>query len=333
MNSIADATLSWLLLVLGLIALVGGAEGLVRGSVAIARRLGISPLLIGLTVVGFGTSTPELTASVSAALKESPGIAVGNVVGSNIANILLILGVSALIAPIATTKSAFLRDGTALIIASLILAVVCAIGSLNRGVGLALLVLLAGYVYLSFRLDRAKADAASVVHREQAEAISFQPTKLWTSILWTLGGLVALIVGASLLVNGAITIARTMGISETVIGLTIVAVGTSLPELATSVVAGLRGQSDVAFGNVIGSNIFNILGILGVTSVVRPLAVPSQIIQFDIWVMLAATGIAVLFSISGWRISRWEGLVLLCGYAAYVGILFWPSGRAFFGLS
>jgi cation:H+ antiporter len=145
--------------------------------------------------------------------------------------------------------------------------------------------------------------------------------------------MVALIVGASLLVNGAIAIARTVGISETVIGLTIVAIGTSLPELATSVVAGLRGQSDVAFGNVIGSNIFNILGILGVTSLVRPLAVPAQIIQFDIWVMLAATVAAVLFSVSGWRVSRWEGLVLLCGYAAYLGILFWPSGRAFLGLS
>ena len=312
-----------MLIVLGLVALVGGAELLVRGSVSVARSLRVSPLIIGLTIVGFGTSTPELSASIGAALKGAPGIAVGNVVGSNIANILLILGIAALITPIATTKSAFVRDGSALVGASVILAVVCLFGVLDRAVGYAFVLLLIGYIYISFRQDR-RGNGAAVVHREQAEEIHHRPAATWTAALFIMGGLVGLIGGAWCLVDGAISAARAWEIPEAVIGLTIVAVGTSLPELTTSVVAGLRGHSDVAFGNIVGSNIFNILGILGVTAVITPLEIPSRIAGIDIWLMLGVTLVAVVFSITGWRVSRWEGFVLLCGYVGYMAILFLP---------
>lgn len=315
-----------LLLGLGLIGLVAGAEFLVRGSVALAYRMRISPLVVGLTVVGFGTSTPELAASVGAALSGAPGMAVGNVVGSNIANILLILGAAALVSAIATTKHAFVRDGSALIGASVILAGVCWLGAVDRITGGLLLVLLAGYVGLSLIQDRRRANAAAAVHREQGEAVHLQPSALWVSALCVVGGIAGLVAGAWALVTGAVTIARAWEVPETVIGLTIVAVGTSLPELTTSIVAGLRGQSDVAFGNVVGSNIFNILGILGVTALVSPLDIPHRIAAFDVWLMLAVTLVAVLFAVTGWRITRWEGFVLLCGYAAYIGFLFLPGG-------
>jgi cation:H+ antiporter len=254
------------------------------------------------------------------------------VVGSNIANILLILGVSALIAPIATTKKAFLRDGSALMAASLILVGVCVLGTLGRGIGMALVLLLVAYVWLSFWLDRRGTAAAADLHREQAEAVELRPSRLWVAVVWSLTGLAALVGGAALLVEGALVIARSSGISETVIGLTVVAVGTSLPELATSVVAALRRQSDVAFGNIVGSNIFNILGILGVTALVSPMAIPDRIAAFDVWLMLGVTMAAVAFAVSGWRICRWEGAVLLAAYLAYTGALFWPSTSTVLGL-
>lgn len=324
--------MTWILLVVGLILLLGGGEALVRGSVGVATRLGVSPLVIGLTLVGFGTSTPELVASVQAALIGAPGIAVGNVVGSNIANILLILGVSAIILPVATTRDAFARDGTVLIAASLIFVAFVVVGSLGRAGGVALLALLGAYTIYTYLTERMTHDASAQMHEAEAREVT-REMALSVGLLLTGGGIAAVVGGASLLVGAAIEIARQLGLSETVIGLTLVAVGTSLPELATSITAALRRHGDVAFGNIVGSNIFNILGIAGVTAVVSPIAMPSEIAAFDIWVMLATAALLVVFAISGWRITRMEGAIFLAAYAAYLLLQLSPSVRATVGLS
>jgi cation:H+ antiporter len=305
----------------GLVLLVVGAEFLVRGSVSLARRLGVSSLLIGLTLVGFGTSTPELVASVTAALRGSPGIAVGNVVGSNICNVLLILGVCALIYPLATTRSAFVRDGPVLLAVSGFLVAAAWSGSLSRPLGAVFVVLLGGYIAYTYWTERRAADAGAALH--SAEALQVPTLKLTWPVAagMAAGGIGVLVAGAALLVDGAIQVARDYGVSETIIGLTVVAIGTSLPELATSAVAAARREADVAIGNVVGSNIYNVLGILGVTALIRPIDVPAEIWAVDIWVMLAAAVVLVVFALSGLRINRWEGGLLLAGYVAYVAYL------------
>ena len=299
-------------LIAGLLLLAIGGELLVRGAVDTARHLRVSPLLIGLTLVGFGTSTPELVTSLEAALVGSPGISVGNVVGSNIANILLILGLAALLRPIATPSNSFRRDGGALILATAAFTAVVLSGFVSRVVGAGFLLMLALYIIYCYRNERVAPSP------RQPEKILLSP---WLATAFAAGGLVLLIVGARVLVFSAIDLARHAGISETIIGLTIVAVGTSLPELVTTVVAGLRRESDMALGNILGSNIFNMLGILGVTAVVRPIAVPAEIAGFDIWVMLAATGALIFFALTNWQLSRREGAILLAAYIAYTGYL------------
>ncbi len=313
--------MAYLEILAGLVVLVLGAELLVRSSVAIARRLGVSTLLIGLTLVGFGTSSPELVASITAGLKGSPGIAVGNVVGSNICNVFLILGFSALIAPLAITRKAFLRDGPVLVGASALLLLACLLGEVSRWFGVVLLALLMAYLVWCYRTEREDPQAAAIDEAAAAAIPAGAPVSMSVSGLGTAGGLLLLVAGAWLLVGGAITLARTLGISEALIGLTVVAVGTSLPELATSVVAAARRQADVAFGNIIGSNIYNILGILGVVAVIQPVAIPPEIVAFDIWVMLGSSALLVAFALTGWRIVRWEGAALLAAYGAYVAWL------------
>jgi cation:H+ antiporter len=305
----------------GLLLLIFGAELLVRGSVGVARRLNVSPLLIGLTLVGFGTSSPELVASVTGALKDSPGIAVGNVVGSNICNVFLILGLSAAFSPLTITRKAFLRDGSMLIAVSLVLVGLVLYGFLSRALGIVLVALLISYLYYSYRQEKQGAVEAAHVHEAEAATVPSLGGSLSVGIAASLAGLALLVGGAYLLVEGAIELARGFGISESIIGLTVVAVGTSLPELATSVIAAVRRQSDVAFGNVVGSNIYNVLGILGTTAIVKPIAVPSEIAAFDIWVMLAGAILLAVFAVSGWRIARWEGGVLLAIYGLYMAHL------------
>ncbi|HRK95080.1 MAG TPA: calcium/sodium antiporter [Rhodospirillales bacterium] len=308
-------------IVVGLVLLVVGAELLVRGSVTLARHLGVSPLLIGLTLVGFGTSTPELVASVTGALKDSPGIAVGNVIGSNLCNVLLILGTSALIYPLATTRRAFKRDGPVLLGASFILLAIAWHGSLSRPVGAIFVALLAGYIVYTYRTEKVHPNASGALHSAEAEQVPVLSMSWPLAAAIAVGGIALLVLGAYLLVDGAIQIARGYGISETIIGLTVVAIGTSLPELATSAVAAFRREADVAIGNVVGSNIYNILGILGVTALVQPIAIPPEIMAVDIWVMLVATVVLVVFALTGLRINRWEGGVLLGGYVAYIAYL------------
>jgi len=322
------ASLDLLLLVqlgAGLLLLVAGGDGFVRGAVAIARRLGLSPLLIGLTLVGFGTSTPELLTSVQAALAGSPGIAIGNVVGSNTANILLILGLAALVQPLRTQPEAFKRDGSVVLLAALACLAVIMLGEIGRLAGLALLTALFAYIGYTYVQERRVHDASAAMHAAEAE-LEPRPRRLWLALLFTLGGLLATLLGAKLLVDGAIELAAAAGISETIIGLTVVAIGTSLPELTVSLVAAFRRQADVAFGNIVGSNIYNVFGILGVTALVTPIAVPPEIIALDIWVMLGATVLLLAFAVTGWRVNRLEGAVLLGAYALYMTALFaWPA--------
>jgi len=307
-------------LAFGLLLLVAGGDGFVRGSVAIAKRLGLSPLLIGLTLVGFGTSTPELLTSVQAVLADSPGIAVGNVVGSNTANILLILGVAALLQPLRTSPETFRRDGAMLLVATISCVGMVLWGAIPRGLGLVLVLALVVYIVHAYRQETRTQDASAVMHAAEADAAP-GPRRLWVALLFTMGGLGATLVGAKLLVDGAIATARALDVSEAVIGLTVVAVGTSLPELVVSITTTIRRESDVAFGNIVGSNIYNILGILGITALVRPLAVPAEIAAFDVWVMLAATVALLVFAVSGWRVNRLEGGLLVGAYAAYLGWL------------
>ena len=302
-----------LLVLGGLALLVVGGDLLVKGAVNLALRLGITPLVVGLTVVAFGTSAPELIVSLSAALRGSTDIAMGNVVGSNIANVLVILGATALVSGI-PTKGHDLRESWAMMIgASLLLIALAFTGEIGRIEGMVLLVALALVLWRQFSTGSAE---------DAGELEGAEPGARWRKIiLWLAGGLVALPIGAHLLVEGATDIARVFGISEAVIGLTLVAIGTSLPEMAASVAAARRGRADMALGNVVGSNIFNILAILGITSLVKPLPVPQQILHFDLWVMLAAALLMGPFLFRAIPIGRRVGAALLAGYAAYVVVL------------
>lgn len=304
----------------GLILLLAGGDLLVRGAVAAARRFGVSPLLIGLTLVGFGTSTPELVTSLQAAFAGSPGIAVGNVVGSNIANILFILGLAALLSPVGVAPEPFKRDSTVLVASQLACMAVVVYGFLSRPVGLIFIAALVGYVVFTYFQEQWTPNPQDP-HVREGEVEDAPNVSLPLALCMTLAGLGLTVFGARFLVDGAIALAREAGISETVIGLTIVAVGTSLPELVTSVVAALRKQSDVALGNIVGSNIYNVLGILGVTAAIAPIPVPPEIAAFDIWVMLAVTLVLVVFGFSGRQISRPEGVALLAAYGGYLLVL------------
>lgn len=308
-------------LAVGLVLLVVGGELLVRGGVATAQHLRVSPLLVGLTVVAFGTSSPELVASVTAALKGSPGIAVGNVVGSNICNILLVLGLAAILAPLVTRRHAFLRDGLTLLASTLLVVGVALVGELSRLVGGIFVAGLIGFIVYCYRNERQHPGESAVSGHEPPAETTRLTRHLPLAVLVVAAGLAALAFGASLLVDASVTIARQLGISDAIIGLTVVAIGTSLPEIATTIIAAWRGQADVALGNVVGSNIFNSLGILGATAVVQPIAVPAEIAHLDVWVMLAATLALIAFAGTRWKLERWEGGLLAGGYAMYIAYL------------
>ncbi|KEJ94851.1 cation:H+ antiporter [Pseudosulfitobacter pseudonitzschiae] len=301
--------MDYLYVLAGLIGLFFGGEALVRGSVGIARRMSIPPLLIGLTVVGFGTSTPELLVSVDAALRGVPDIALGNIVGSNIANILLIAALSALVWPIRVMGATLRRDTAVMIAATLCLIPVFALGQITRLSGAALFAALVAYlVWAYLKPGDAEPEGDDVT----------PPASTLVSVAWVIGGLVALMFGARFLVDGAVSIARGYGISEAFIGLTIVAVGTSLPELATSLIAAFRRQSEIAIGNIIGSNIFNVFGILGVTALIAPIPVASRFLTFDLPVMIAVSLILTALLMTRPVIGRGVGVAMLAGYIAYV---------------
>ncbi len=311
----------------GLALLLFGGEVLIRGAVGLAKRAGISPFIVGLTIIGFGTSAPEVVVSVDAALSGSPGIAVGNVIGSNVANILLIVGAAALFMPLAVHPDALKRDGTMMAFATVLFIAIALMGTATWYHGVIAITVLIAYLAYSIWSDRQGNDAVAQMHSDEGELLqSGLPDKLWVMLLALGIGLVALVAGSRFAVIGASAIAHEAGISEEVIGITLVAFGTSLPELATAMVAAARKQADVCIGNVIGSNIFNLLGITGAAAIAAPLPFAASVVTFDIWVLLAVTVLFMWFMLTGRRIQRWEGLVLLLLYFTYISLHFLPDG-------
>lgn len=309
------------LLICGIGVLYYGAEWLVRGAARLAASLGVSPIVVGLTVVSFGTSAPELVVCTVAAWGGNPDLAIGNVMGSNLANIGLILGLTALVRPLDVRARVVWREMPLMLLVTLALYPLAWDGVLSRGDGVLLLFALVAYLIFVFYSVE---DEAPEILGEYEEFMkeSDRTTSLvsGTDVLWVIAGSVCLVLGGICIVEGAVEIASSLGISEVVIGLTVVAVGTSLPELATSLVAALRSEADIAVGNVIGSNIFNVAAILGTASVVSPLAIPSHVLTRELVVVVAMS--LLLFPIlrTRWRIRRWEGALLL---ACYVGAVTW----------
>lgn len=302
-----------LLLVAGLALLVVGAEVLVRGAARLAAAAGISSLVIGLTVVAYGTSAPEMSVSLLATLGGQPDIAIGNVVGSNIFNVLVILGLSAIAAPLTVSKQLVRLDVPVMIGVSLLAWFMAANGVIGRGEGVLLLVVSVGYTLMLLRVGRTEA-----VEAETTQTTSAGGRATLVSIALVAVGLALLVIGSRWLVSSATAIARDFGISELVIGLTIVAAGTSLPELATSVLATIRGERDIAVGNAVGSNIFNIVAILGVSAVVGGgIPISEAVLRFDLPVMTAVAVACLPVFFTGWTIARWEGAVFLGYYVAY----------------
>jgi cation:H+ antiporter len=325
----------YLLVLGGLICLLVGGEALVRGSVSVARKLNISEFVIGLTLVGFGTSVPELVTSLQAVERGAVGIAVGNVIGSNVANIMLVLAIAALIAPIAVHPEAIRRDGAVMIGATLLLCALLWFDQFTRIGGLVLVGLLIAYLGFSLLADQTRGGPAAGLHEAEGETVTAH-YGLVTGLLFAAIGLAGVVAGANMLVSGSVSLARSFGISETVIGLTIVAIGTSLPELATTIVAAYRRKADVAVGNIIGSNIFNILGILGITALIQPFSVRgdmsaaamaggqpvSMVANADVGALVLAAVLLILFAMTGRQVARWEGGVLLLAYLTYMALTF-----------
>jgi cation:H+ antiporter len=313
-----------LMFILGLVALTIGAELMVRGAARLALTFGISPLVVGLTIVAFGTSAPEMAVSAGAALSGSGDLAIGNVVGSNIANVLLILGLSALIVPLAVNEQIIRQEIPIMIGACLLFVVLALDGSISRGEGVLLFTLV--IVYSAFLVIQSRR-ASKAVQDEFAEEMPDTGSRWdahWSvQALLVISGLALLVVGADWLVDAAVAVARSFGVSDLVIGLTVVAVGTSMPEIATSLVAAFRGQRDIAVGNVVGSNIFNIFACLGFASIIADggIAVSEAARNFDLWVMLAVAFACLPIVITGREIARWEGGVFIAYYAAYTAYL------------
>ncbi|CDZ94355.1 calcium/sodium antiporter [Pseudomonas saudiphocaensis] len=323
--------MTFVYLIAGLVLLVAGAEVLVRGAAKLAAQFGISPLIIGLTVVAFGTSAPETAVSVQAAVNGSGDIAIGNVVGSNIANVLLILGLTALVTPLVVSRQLIRLDVPIMIGASLVTFALAWDGELSRLDGA--LLFSAVVVYTLFLIISSRRDTATDTNDEFAKEFGLDtPAKPHAGLInacLVLGGLVLLVVGSNFLVEGAVSLARALGLSELVIGLTVIAIGTSLPELATSIMAAFRGERDIAVGNIVGSNIFNLLCVLGLASLVSPqaIAVSPNALAFDFPVMIAVAIACLPIFFAGYTINRWEGLLFLAYYVAYTAYLVMSSAN------
>lgn len=305
----------WLLLGVGLLYL--GGEGLVRGASALGRRLGMSPMVIGLTIVSVGTSSPELAATIAGVLEGAPAVSFGNVVGSNIANLALVLGLTAIVWPLDVAACFIRREMPFMLLTSAWMFLLVVNGRIGRLEGVLLVGVLA--LYLRSLLGRQE-DAE--VEAEFAAAYGRGPTSGWVSGLAVLAGIGLLVAGAHFLILGAVGLARSLGVSERVIGLTMVALGTSLPEMASSAVAAIRREGDIVLGNLIGSNIFNILFILGTTSLVRSIAVETQEVWGDLLAMMIVSLMAWFFLRTGRRLARVEGLLLVAAYVTYLAYLF-----------
>lgn len=319
--------MAYFLVLSGFALLIAGGEIMVRGAVAIAQRLNVPPVVVGLTIVAIGTSAPELTVSIDAVLRGAPDIVTGNVVGSNLSNILLVLGIAALIKPVYAAPQLIRRDGMMMVISAALLVGFAQIGRIEWFAGILMLGLYVGYIGYCYWAEQVRGDPSQELTIAEVEERSGAPQKLLVSIGMFLCGLIGVIFGADLLVDGAVTLARDFGLPETVIALSVVAIGTSLPELAVSVIAACKGRSDVAVGNIVGSNISNVLFILGATSLVSPIDFAEQIINFDSWFMLAVTVMLIPVLVTGTRISRKEAFFFLSLYVLYIFAIFkgWPA--------
>ncbi|MBE71025.1 MAG: conjugal transfer protein TraR [Thalassospira sp.] len=313
-----EQLIPYLQIIAGLVLLTAGGEFIVRGAVGLALLLGVSKVIVGLTIVAAGTSAPEFVVSLNASLKGTADIAMGNVVGSNIANILLILGAVALLKPVAASRVTVVRDGGTMLLGTVLFIAFCMFGVIERWAGAVMLCVLAAIWYFTYQHDKNSPSEASHLHEEEVDEVGEKP-KGWTRpIIATVVGIVALMFGAEWLVEGGVSVARQFGVSEAVIGLTLVAFGTSLPELAASVVAAFRGHSDVALGNVFGSNLLNLLVIIGGVSLIAPIPVPEQIMNSDIWIMLAVTVGLLGVAYAMRKISRITGIAFVIAYLVYV---------------
>lgn len=308
------------LLLSGLVLLALSGEALIRGGVTTALAFRLPPLIIGLTIIALGTSAPEFTVSVQAALVGQADIAIGNVIGSNIANILLVLGVMALLNPFQVSGETLKRDGRVMLMVSALLVAMAYWGMISALMGAGLLLALLVYMIALYR----GAQSESQGNKEASENVTENvlPGGLWLAVPVLIAGLIGIIWGADLMVTGAIQLARGFGVSEAVIALSIVAIGTSLPELAVSIVASLRGQAGLAVGNIIGSNISNILLILGGTSLLAPLAISDVLANRDVWVMLGVAILGVYFMSTGRTMSRLEGGICVALYISYIGFIY-----------
>jgi cation:H+ antiporter len=305
----------------GFVLLFIGGESLLRGAVGLAQRFQVSTLFIGVVVVGFGTSAPEFLVCLEAALRGQDDLTIGNIVGSNIANLMLILGVAALIRPVISRPAVLRRDGMAMLGASALLVGLAFYGGIDRWAGLAMLGLLIAFLAHTTWSER----NGNSVYAAEVEEIGAAPKSIWLGAASALAGIGILVAGSHMLIDGATGIARTYGVSEAVIGVTLVAVGTSLPELATAFVAALRNHGDVALGNVLGSNVFNVFGMLGLTALIEPVAISGTFLNLDMWVMLGVSVLLLVFMTTGQRVSRTESGVLIVGYALYVSFLLNPA--------
>lgn len=314
---------------LGFVFLVLGAEVLVRGASRLARAMGITPLVVGLTVVAFGTSAPEVAVSVQSALAGKGDLAFGNVVGSNIANILLVLGLSACVAPLVVAVPLVRVDVPIMVMATVLVVNLAWDGTISRPEGVVLLAALTGYVWFTVASSRKAVATAKEGGGGNDDSVPRGAAAMAMNVVLVLAGFGLLVYGSDFLVAAAVTMARAWGVSELVIGLTVVAVGTSLPEVATSVMASFRGERDIAVGNVIGSNIFNLLCVLGAASTLAPggLPISRAAMNLDVPVMMAASVACLPIFMNGYRIARWEGGIFLFYYVAYAGYLVLESTR------
>lgn len=301
--------LNILFIVIGIVLVLWGADRLTDGAVAVAEKMKMPQIVIGLTIVAMGTSMPEFCVSLISALKGTSDLAVGNIVGSNIFNTLLIVGVSALVAPMSIMKTTVRKDIPFALVASALLLIMCLDGDISRIDAAILFVMFLIFMYITLR--GAKVQGTDLEEKEK------KPMATWLSVVWILVGLACLIGGSNLFVDGATVVATKLGVSEAVIGLTIVAGGTSLPELATSVVSARKGNSGIAIGNVLGSNVFNILAILGLTGVISPMTLKG-ITMTDLSMMVISIILIWLFSFTKYKIERWEGAILTVVFVGYI---------------
>jgi cation:H+ antiporter len=312
--------MDWLLLIAGLGVLLVGGEGLVRGATGLARSLGVSPMVIGLTVLAFGTSAPELAVNVNAALKGSSALTFGNVVGSNIANVGLILGITALVQTLRIHRTIVTREIPIMLLATALTLVLGMAGSAPHYFdSVDGLVLLGGFVLFLFVTVRNARREDEFIHQAEEETTEQPPLKLTTAATLTVLGLAGVLLGSHWTVEGATGVARALGMSEALIGLTFVAIGTSLPELTTSLFSAMKGHADLAVGNIVGSNVFNLLFILGVSATIRPVPVPADGGRLDLLLMAGFSVVFLPLAMTQKRLGRLEGLLLFAGYLTYMG--------------